>query len=212
MFFALNYFYFEARSSAVVWSAVLQVGRSRVRFPMVSMEFFIYIILLATLESTQPLREMSIRNIYLGEEAVTFMCRLSCNLVTSDSSNPQGLYRDYLILLLLYFHNKRQLSYLYKILMRTLTIIHVCLVVFRNLRTSFASVHILFSCVILCQSEKLDFFISKDERAVTKSAVLPVQWVSKQITDEIILLSRKWPTTNETGLSTFHAAVSLLMC
>ena len=32
-----------AHSSAVGWGTVLQVGRSRVRFPMVSLEFFIYI-------------------------------------------------------------------------------------------------------------------------------------------------------------------------
>jgi hypothetical protein len=33
-----------ARGSAVGWGTALQVGRSWVRFPMVSMEFFIYII------------------------------------------------------------------------------------------------------------------------------------------------------------------------
>jgi hypothetical protein len=38
-----------ARGSAVVWGAALQVGRSRVHFPMVSLEVFIDIILLAAL-------------------------------------------------------------------------------------------------------------------------------------------------------------------
>ena len=40
-----------ARGSAVGWDTALQVGRSRVRFPMVSLEFFIDIILLAALWS-----------------------------------------------------------------------------------------------------------------------------------------------------------------
>jgi len=34
-----------ARGSAVGWGTALQVGRSRVRFPMVSLDFFIDIIL-----------------------------------------------------------------------------------------------------------------------------------------------------------------------
>ena len=38
-----------ARGSAVGWGTALQVGRSRVRFPMVSLEFFIDIILPAAL-------------------------------------------------------------------------------------------------------------------------------------------------------------------
>jgi len=50
----------------------LQVGRSRVRFPMVLMEFFIYIILLTALWPwglTEPLTEMSTRNISWGVNA-----------------------------------------------------------------------------------------------------------------------------------------------
>jgi len=54
-----------------------------------------------------------------------------------------------------------QISYLCKILMRTLIIIHVSLVVFHNLRRSYASLHISFSYIILCQSEKLNFIIAK---------------------------------------------------
>jgi hypothetical protein len=51
---------------------VLQTGRSRVRFPMVSVEFFIGIILVGrtmALGSTQPLTEMSTRNISCGVNA-----------------------------------------------------------------------------------------------------------------------------------------------
>jgi hypothetical protein len=51
---------------SIVWSTALQTGRSRDRFSMVSFEFFIDIILpvaLMTLGSTQPLTEMSTRNI-----------------------------------------------------------------------------------------------------------------------------------------------------
>ena len=45
-----------ARGSAAGWGTALQVGRSRVRFPVVSLEFFIDIILPAmALGSTQPL-------------------------------------------------------------------------------------------------------------------------------------------------------------
>ena len=51
---------------------------------------------------TQPLTEMSIRNISWGgrgaavrraDNLTTFMCRLSCSLGTSTSWNPQGLFR-----------------------------------------------------------------------------------------------------------------------
>ena len=47
-----------ARGDAVGWGTALQIGRSRVRIPTVSLEFFIDIILLA-LGLTQPLTEMS---------------------------------------------------------------------------------------------------------------------------------------------------------
>ena len=48
-----------------VTGTALEVGRSRVRFPMVSLVFFIDLILPAA-ESTQPLTEMSARNIFWG--------------------------------------------------------------------------------------------------------------------------------------------------
>ena len=53
----------------VGWGTALQAGRSRVRFPMVSLESFIDIILPAALWAlglTQPLTEMSTGNIYWG--------------------------------------------------------------------------------------------------------------------------------------------------
>ena len=40
---------YEVRAGVVGWGTVLQAGRSRVRFPMVSLEFFIDIILPAAL-------------------------------------------------------------------------------------------------------------------------------------------------------------------
>ena len=40
-----NIVYFGARGSALGWGTALQAGRSRVRFPMTSLEFFIDIIL-----------------------------------------------------------------------------------------------------------------------------------------------------------------------
>ena len=100
------------RGGAVGWGTAVQAGRSRVRFPMVSLEFFIDIILPATLwpwGSTQPLTEMSTRNIFWGlrrpvrraDNLTTFMCRLSWNLGTSTSRNPQGLSRAVMGLLYL---------------------------------------------------------------------------------------------------------------
>ena len=58
-----------ARGGAVGWGSALQAGRSRVQLPMISLEFFIDIILpgaLLVLGSTQPLTEMSTRNISYG--------------------------------------------------------------------------------------------------------------------------------------------------
>ena len=59
------------------------------------------------LELTQPLTEMSTRNIYWGlrrpvrkaDNLTTFMCRFSWNLGASNSWNPQGLSRPVMGLL-----------------------------------------------------------------------------------------------------------------
>jgi hypothetical protein len=61
-----------ADDGAVVKVPVLQIRRSLVRLPMVSLEFFIHIILLIALwpwESTQPLTERSTRSISWGVKA-----------------------------------------------------------------------------------------------------------------------------------------------
>ena len=57
-----------ARGSAVGWGTALQVGLSRVRFPMVSLEFFIDINIPAAL-LTKLLTEMSTKNISGGAKA-----------------------------------------------------------------------------------------------------------------------------------------------
>jgi hypothetical protein len=58
--------YAAVRGGAVGWGTALQTGRSRVRFPMESLEFFSDLILIVApivaLGSTQPLTEMSTRN------------------------------------------------------------------------------------------------------------------------------------------------------
>ena len=87
-------------------------GRSRFRFPMVSLEFFIDIILLGrtmALRLTQPLTEMSNRDISWGvgrpvrraDNLTTLKCRLPWNLGASPSWNPQGLSRPVMGLLYL---------------------------------------------------------------------------------------------------------------
>ena len=60
--------YKGARGGAVGWGTAIQARRSRVRFPIVSLEFFIDIILLA-LGLTQSLTEMSTRYISWGVKA-----------------------------------------------------------------------------------------------------------------------------------------------
>jgi hypothetical protein len=58
------------RGSLVGWGIMLHVGRSRVRFPMMSLNFLIDLVLLAALWPwwTQPLTEMSTRNLPAGKE------------------------------------------------------------------------------------------------------------------------------------------------
>ena len=77
-------------------STALQAIRSQVRSPVVSLEFFMDIILRATLwprGSTQPRTKIKIRNICWGVQA-TFFCRLSWNLGASTSGNLLGLSRS----------------------------------------------------------------------------------------------------------------------
>jgi len=65
-----------------------------------------------TLGSIQPLTEMSTRNISWGwrrpvrtaDKLTTFMCRMSWNLGTSSSWNPQGLSRPVMGLLYLFYY------------------------------------------------------------------------------------------------------------
>jgi hypothetical protein len=107
------------RGGAGIWGTVLQAGRSRVRFPMVSLEFFNDIIL------TQPITEMGTRNNSWGVKAVgtdniiTFMCRMSWNLGASTSWKPQGLSRPLMRLFYLYIY-----LYLY-LLVQWFVIIHM---------------------------------------------------------------------------------------
>ena len=55
------------RGDAIGLGTALQVGRSRVQFPMVSLEFFIHPSgRTMTLELTQPLTEISTRDISWG--------------------------------------------------------------------------------------------------------------------------------------------------
>jgi hypothetical protein len=103
-----------ARGGAVGWGTALQVGRSRVRFPMISLKFFIDISYRPHYGPgvTQPLTEMSTRNILWGVKAAgaradnltTFVCRLSWNLGASTPWNPLGLSRTVMGLLYLYIY------------------------------------------------------------------------------------------------------------
>ena len=65
----LNSFTVLSLGGAVGWGTMLQAWRSRVRFPMVSLKFFIDIVCIMALGLTQPLTEMSTRNISWGVKA-----------------------------------------------------------------------------------------------------------------------------------------------
>jgi hypothetical protein len=88
----------HAAGGAVGWGTALQVGGSRVRFPMVSLDFFHWHNpsgCTMALGSTQPLTERRADNL------TTFMCWLSSNLGASTSWNPWGLSRP--VMGVLYF-------------------------------------------------------------------------------------------------------------
>jgi hypothetical protein len=101
---------------AVGWGTALQTGRSRVRFPIVSLEFFIDIILPAAL---WPWGRLSLwekwvpqifpgvyrRPVRMADKLSTFMCQLSWNLGASTTWKPQGLSRPVMELLYLYKQN-----------------------------------------------------------------------------------------------------------
>ena len=84
----------------------LKIGASRVRFPMLSLQFFHWYKLSGhnmAPGSTPSLPEMSARNISLGggkcgrcvelTKLINFVCRMYWNLIASVSWNPQGLTR-----------------------------------------------------------------------------------------------------------------------
>ena len=95
---------FFLRGGAVGWGTALQARRSQVRFPMVSLEFFIDIILPAALWpwtrislNTNEYQEYSLgggmRPVRRDDHLTISMCRLSWNLGTWTSWNAQGLSR-----------------------------------------------------------------------------------------------------------------------
>jgi hypothetical protein len=89
-----------AHGSAVGWGTKLQAGRSWVRVPVKSFDFFNWPNPSGcnmALESTQPLREMSTRNLSGGKgrpaHKAASVSRLSReNVEASTSHNPMGLH------------------------------------------------------------------------------------------------------------------------
>jgi hypothetical protein len=80
----------EIRGGAIGSGTALQVGRSRVRFPMVSLEFFLPASLWPWGRLSQEYKRRPAR---MPDNLTTFMCqaRLSWNLGAS-TWNPQDLY------------------------------------------------------------------------------------------------------------------------
>jgi len=102
------YTVYGARDESVGWGSALRTGRTRIRFPMVSLEFFVDI---NFWPHYGTLTEMSTRSISLGEwrrplrridNFTTLMCRLSWNLGSLTSWNLQDLSRPVQGLLYLY--------------------------------------------------------------------------------------------------------------
>jgi hypothetical protein len=91
----------EECSGAVGWGTVLQAGRSRVRFPMVSLEFFIDIILSGSLNLLEPLRPVQACNgialpyLYLLPHTCKNVCQFSCTEQKApDSSEVHRLLQN----------------------------------------------------------------------------------------------------------------------
>ena len=96
----VNTLYIGSRDGAVGWGTALQAGRSRVRFPILALEFFIDIILPAALRHwgwLSPNRKEYHEYFLFGKggrcvgwQTYTFMCRLSLNLGASTSWKQRG--------------------------------------------------------------------------------------------------------------------------
>jgi hypothetical protein len=67
--YSIHYFLLWVRGSVVGWGNMLQAVRSRVLFPMRSLDFSIYLVFPRTvaLESSQPLTELNTRNLRGGK-------------------------------------------------------------------------------------------------------------------------------------------------
>jgi hypothetical protein len=91
-----------SRGGAVSCGTALQAGRSRVRFPICHWNFSLTLFF----RSTQPLTEMSTRNIMWGKggRCLGLITLPSCAdyLGVSTSWNPKGLFRP--VMGLLYLH------------------------------------------------------------------------------------------------------------
>jgi len=86
-YLCVNYSSWRARSGPVGWGTVLQAGRSRVRFSLVSLEFFIELNFPAALwpSNKKNTRNISWRKrplVCRADNLTTFVCRLSCSLGT----------------------------------------------------------------------------------------------------------------------------------
>ena len=104
---------YGACGGTVGWGTVLQAGRSWVRFPVVSLEFFIDITHPVTLwpwgwlspwkKWVQGIFPRGWRWLVHRADLTTFMCRLSWNLWALTFWNPRGVSRPVMGLLYLFY-------------------------------------------------------------------------------------------------------------